>query len=327
MRRNLYDLLGVRPDDDAETLRKAFLKAAKESHPDHHGDDPDAAARFRQISEAYDILRDAEQRAAYDRLLAAERMPPRSKLKAAFSNVKRHMVTDAVVGVVLVVALTGGYALSVRVRETAVDEGAGMTARDPAIAATRPAESGGTAGRDRPVSAPQMPIVLPIENPVAPADAPSARQTIEVARDGSSSAIPADRAGAKAGRDASAKDRAEEPQDRPDAQSTDVHGVQVPAADTRIVPGPSSSDVASLASNPDRGTPEPAGAGPDRATRPTESAEADVSARIHAVTKRPPASRAPFRHAELAHRYPFARMHAPHCVRRRTSFLREQIPD
>jgi curved DNA-binding protein CbpA len=32
--KNLYDLLGARPDDDAETLRKAYRKAAKASHPD-----------------------------------------------------------------------------------------------------------------------------------------------------------------------------------------------------------------------------------------------------------------------------------------------------
>src|SRR5579871_4109551 len=109
MRRSLYDLLGVRPDDDAENLRKAFLKAAKESHPDHHGDDPEAARRFRQIAEAYDVLRDAEQRAAYDRLLEVERRPLRSKLKSALSDVKSHIVTDAMAGVILTLVLVGGY--------------------------------------------------------------------------------------------------------------------------------------------------------------------------------------------------------------------------
>src|SRR3974377_1957923 len=98
MPRNLYDLLGVRPDDDAENLRKAFLKAAKESHPDHHGDDPEAATRFRQIAEAYDILRDAGQRAAYDRLLEAECRPLRATLK---SDVKRTMVTKDAIGVIV----------------------------------------------------------------------------------------------------------------------------------------------------------------------------------------------------------------------------------
>jgi hypothetical protein len=327
MRRNLYDLLGVRPDDDAETLRKAFLKAAKDSHPDHHGDDPDAAARFRQIAEAYDILRDTEQRAAYDQFLEAEYEPPRSKLKGAFSEVRRHLVTDAVICVILAVALTSGYALYFHMPKTAVEEGARMTARAPAeIATTQPAEPSGTAEHDRPagVSTPQMPIVLPIENPVAPAETAPARQTIEVAKDGSSSA---DRAGAKAGRDASAKYRANEPPDHRDAQSVDVHALQAHAADASVVPGPSSSDAASLANKPDRGTPEPVGAGPDRVTRPTESAEADISARFHAAMKRPSESRAPFQHAALGHRHTFARMHGPHCGRRRTSFSREQMLD
>src|SRR3974390_1336050 len=101
MRRSLYDLLGVRPDGDAENLKKAFRKAARESHPDHHGDDPEAAARFRQIAEAYDILRDAGQRAAYDRLLEVERWPLWSKLKWALSSVKKHVVADTIIGVIL----------------------------------------------------------------------------------------------------------------------------------------------------------------------------------------------------------------------------------
>ena len=105
MRRSLYDLLGVRPDDDAESLRKAFRKAAWESHPDRHGDDPEAAARFRQVAEAYDILRDAEQRAAYDRLLEVQRKPLRSKLKSALFSVKPHLVTDAIIGVILTIVL------------------------------------------------------------------------------------------------------------------------------------------------------------------------------------------------------------------------------
>src|SRR6516165_8524266 len=126
MRRNLYDLLGARPDDDAEQLRKAFLKVAKESHPDHHGDDPDTVARFRQITEAYDILRDAEQRAAYDRLLNAERRPIRSKMNGAFADAKRHLVIDAMIGILIAAVLAGSYQLYARVSKTAVDESAGM---------------------------------------------------------------------------------------------------------------------------------------------------------------------------------------------------------
>lgn len=67
--KTLYDLLGALPTDDAEDLRTAFRNAVKGAHPDLRPDDPDAALKFRQIIRANDILRDAEQREAYDHLL------------------------------------------------------------------------------------------------------------------------------------------------------------------------------------------------------------------------------------------------------------------
>ena len=67
--KTLYDLLGALPTDDADDLRTAFRKAVKGAHPDIRPDDPDAALKFRQIIRANDILRDAEQREAYDHLL------------------------------------------------------------------------------------------------------------------------------------------------------------------------------------------------------------------------------------------------------------------
>ena len=115
--KNLYDLLGARPDDDAETLRKAYRRAAKANHPDHHGDDQDAAARFRQIVEAYNFLRDAEQRAAYNRFLEFRRKPLRVKLKRAIAELKHNILHDAVAAVVLTIVLAGGYTLFVRISE------------------------------------------------------------------------------------------------------------------------------------------------------------------------------------------------------------------
>ena len=67
--KTLYDLLGALPTDDAEDLRTAFRKAVKGAHPDIRPDDPDAALKFRQIVRANEILRDADQREAYDHLL------------------------------------------------------------------------------------------------------------------------------------------------------------------------------------------------------------------------------------------------------------------
>jgi curved DNA-binding protein CbpA len=68
--KTLYDLLGALPTDDAEDLRTAFRTAVKGAHPDIRPDDPDAALKFRQIVRANEILRDADQREAYDHLLA-----------------------------------------------------------------------------------------------------------------------------------------------------------------------------------------------------------------------------------------------------------------
>jgi curved DNA-binding protein CbpA len=165
---NLYDLLGVRPDDDAETLKKAFRTAAKASHPDHQGGDPQAAARFSQILEAYKILRNAEQRAAYDRLLEFKRRPLRHKEnhkeKRSRSGMKRHVVHDLMAGALLAIMLAVGYELFARIPEMSGGGAAGVTARESVqVAADHPVERRGAAGRDRPerVPAPQMPIAVP----------------------------------------------------------------------------------------------------------------------------------------------------------------------
>jgi curved DNA-binding protein CbpA len=69
----LYELLGALPEDDADSLRAAFLKAVKASHPDNNPDDLDAPLRFRRIVRANSILSDERQRATYDLLLAEAR--------------------------------------------------------------------------------------------------------------------------------------------------------------------------------------------------------------------------------------------------------------
>src|SRR5215470_15335891 len=108
--KTLYDLLGAHPDDDAERLRNAFRKAAKANHPDVHAGDQDAPTRFRQIVEAYDILRDEELRATYDQRLAFEREQLLSKSKRAISCFM-YIAFDGVVVVGLASVLVGGYAI------------------------------------------------------------------------------------------------------------------------------------------------------------------------------------------------------------------------
>jgi len=79
--KTLYDLLGALPNDDAEGLRSAFRNAVKGSHPDIHPGDPDAGLKFRQIVRANEILRDPEQRAAYDHLMDLARVEQESASK------------------------------------------------------------------------------------------------------------------------------------------------------------------------------------------------------------------------------------------------------
>jgi len=105
--KTLYDLLSVRPGADAGTLQSAFRSAAKASHPDLNPGDPDASGRFRQINTAYAVLRDANRRAAYDRLLALERARRSKQLEQR----KRTVISKAAVIVAVIFGVVGGYTL------------------------------------------------------------------------------------------------------------------------------------------------------------------------------------------------------------------------
>lgn len=62
-----YDILGVPRDADPEQIKKAYRRLAMEHHPDRNAGVPEAEARFKELSEAYDVLKDPQRRAAYDR--------------------------------------------------------------------------------------------------------------------------------------------------------------------------------------------------------------------------------------------------------------------
>ncbi|HEY8611720.1 MAG TPA: DnaJ domain-containing protein, partial [Roseomonas sp.] len=66
-KRDYYEVLGVARDANEDTLKKAFRKLAMQHHPDRNPGDKAAEAKFKECNEAYDVLKDAEKRAAYDR--------------------------------------------------------------------------------------------------------------------------------------------------------------------------------------------------------------------------------------------------------------------
>ncbi|MEY5145929.1 MAG: hypothetical protein RL224_243 [Actinomycetota bacterium] len=68
--KDFYKILGVSKDVTQAELKKAYRKLAKDNHPDLHPGDAMAEARFKDISEAYDVLSDPEQRKEYDAIRA-----------------------------------------------------------------------------------------------------------------------------------------------------------------------------------------------------------------------------------------------------------------
>ncbi len=66
-KRDFYDVLGISKGATPEEIKKAYRKKAKELHPDRNADNPEAEAQFKEANEAYEVLKDADKKAAYDR--------------------------------------------------------------------------------------------------------------------------------------------------------------------------------------------------------------------------------------------------------------------
>src|SRR5690606_7929141 len=65
-KKDYYEILGVNRDASDDEIKKAYRKLAMKYHPDRNPDNPKAEESFKEAKEAYEILSDAQKRAAYD---------------------------------------------------------------------------------------------------------------------------------------------------------------------------------------------------------------------------------------------------------------------
>ena len=68
MKRDFYEVLGVSRDADADTIKKAYRKAAMQFHPDKNPGDKAAEDKFKEAARAYEVLSNKDLKARFDRI-------------------------------------------------------------------------------------------------------------------------------------------------------------------------------------------------------------------------------------------------------------------
>jgi curved DNA-binding protein CbpA len=187
--KTLYDILGALPDDDAESIRAAFRKAAKANHPDNNPGDPDAPLRFRRTVRANAILRDERQRATYDRLLeiALKQRASESERGSSPGSIRKIAPDAIAVVLLLTIAFVGGYLLLGHISKASLFSAEVIEGyrREPAqIAAAIPTElsdridRGGPREKFEEVVAPNKPVDhKPLKEAAVPSASPFVRKT------------------------------------------------------------------------------------------------------------------------------------------------------
>ena len=65
-KRDYYEVLGISRSADKDAIKKAYRKMAKKYHPDSNEGNPDAEEKFKEVTEAYNVLSDPEKKKLYD---------------------------------------------------------------------------------------------------------------------------------------------------------------------------------------------------------------------------------------------------------------------
>ena len=65
-KRDYYEVLGINRSADKDTIKKAYRKMAKKYHPDSNAGNADAEEKFKEVTEAYNVLSDPEKKKLYD---------------------------------------------------------------------------------------------------------------------------------------------------------------------------------------------------------------------------------------------------------------------